>query len=99
MTDDERMTDEERYLKATHAMQTGVVMELELGSFSGEPKHLRVGVNAALCDSAMIVKLLIAKGVVTKEEIGKASADEMELEVVRYENRLSEKLGRRITLA
>ena len=76
------------YTQALHAMQTGVALDQERGSVDGSPKHLRVGVNAAMCDHTALVKLLIAKGVITDEEYRGAITDEMNAEVERYEQRL-----------
>lgn len=92
------MTDSERYEAALHAMQTGVKVELAAGSTSGTPKHLRVGVNSALCDNTALVKLLVAKGLLTMEEFLKALADEMELEVGRYEEIIRERTGKVVKL-
>lgn len=75
----------QRYLAACHAIQTGVAFEHSRGSEDGTPKHLRTGVNIAMCDHAALVKLLIAKGLFT---------DEAEEEVKRYE----ERLGGKVTL-
>lgn len=87
-------TDEERYHSACHAMQTGVAIKMARGSKDTEPKHLRVGINSAMVTDAAIAKLLIEKGIFTREEYVKAVADEMEEEVKRYE----QELGPNITL-
>lgn len=79
--------NEARYMRAAHAMQTGVALEHSRGSDDGSPKHLRVGVNSALVSVAALSGLLVEKGVLTEEEIEKALADEMEREVGRYEAR------------
>jgi hypothetical protein len=79
--------DLHRYTAATHAMQTGVALEMQQRTAPTELKHLRVGVNAAMCDHTALVKILIKKGVLTQDEYEKAIADEMELEVKRYEER------------
>lgn len=95
--------DSIRYQKACHAMQTGVKMmqnhehpELTIpdGAFeaSDSPKHLRVGVNASMCDQAALVKLLISKNIITSKEYIKAIADEMEEEVKRYEKRINDEI-------
>ena len=81
--------DWDRYLKAAHAMQTGVALEMSRHAAPTEPKHLRVGVNAAMSDQAGLVKLLIAKGIFTEDEYFAAIADKMEDEVADYEQRLS----------
>lgn len=81
--------DYERYLAACHAMQSGVAHTMNLNP-DGEtsPKHLRVGINSAMCNEAALVRLLIAKGVITEAEHAKEIADEMEREVDRYEKRI-----------
>ena len=88
----------ERYAAAAHAMQSGVAMEMDYRSQPTELKHLRVGVNAAMVDHCGLVKLLIAKGVITEAEYLEAIADAMEAEKARYELRISELLGRKVTL-
>lgn len=82
-----------KYPDALHAMQSGVAMEMKLGSTDAEPKHLRTGINSAMCDGAALVKLLVAKGIITMEEYDKAIEEEMNLEVKRYEARLSKMMG------
>lgn len=49
-----------------------------------EPKHLRVGINTAMVDSAALARILIAKGLFTWDEYAAELADEMEREVLRY---------------
>ena len=93
------MTDVERYLQATHAMQSGVAAEMTgIHADACSPKHLLVGVNSALVNDAALVALLVSKGIITYEEYVKAVADEMEREVIRYEERLSAERGMRVTL-
>ncbi len=82
-----------RHAAASHAMQSGVQYEQSSGSQDGTPKHLRVGVNVALSDHGALVELLIVKGVITRLEYLTAIANAMEVEVVRYEQRLSERYG------
>lgn len=88
----------ERYLRAAHAMQSGVAAAMTTGSQSHEPKHLRVGVNSALVDHGALVKLLVDKGILTELEYFTAIADMMEAEVQSYERELSEHYGRPVTL-
>lgn len=83
------MNDSERYAAAAHAMQTGVATEHARGGTDGTAKHLRVGVNSALVNDAALVRLLVAKGLITMEEYLREVADQMEREVKRYEERLS----------
>ena len=85
------MDDKKRYLDAAHGMQTGVayVMETEPEPKETSPKHLRIGINSAMCDHAGPVRLLIAKGLFTLEEYEKEIADEMERERDRYALRIN----------
>lgn len=92
------MDDRERWKAAAHAMQSGVAFDEGQGSTSLQPKHLRVGINCAMCDHSALVRLLIEKGILTEPEYLKAIADEMEREVKRYETRLTEQLGTKVTL-
>ena len=87
------MSEELSYLEACHAMQTGVAYEMEKNPSVVSPKHLRVGVNSALCDSAALAELLIEKGVITEEEYRAAITRKMNEEVVRYEKLLVELYG------
>lgn len=93
-------TDRERYEAAIHAMQTGVEMKMNYESRETTPKHLRVGVNAAMSDQAGLAELLIAKGVFTEDEYTKAMADAAEREAALYEREINEHFGggTRITL-
>lgn len=79
-------------------MQSGVAYEMERDPKPASPKHLRVGVNVALCDHAALVRLLMAKGLFTEEEYFSTLADEMEREKARYEARLTELLNVKVTL-
>lgn len=94
----QKQIDNERYIAAAHAMQSGVKFDQEYGSSDGTSKHLRTGINSAMVNDAAIARLLIEKGLFTEEEYMKAVADEMEKEVARYERILSDKLGRDIKL-
>ena len=89
-----------RWHAAAHAMQSGVAMEMNDPdrASSTEPKHLRVGINTALVDHGSLVRLLIAKGVITDVEYHQAITEGMEAEKESYERRLTEKHGRKITL-
>jgi hypothetical protein len=95
----------DRYQAALHAIQSGVnilIQEQPSQRVTGEcsPKHLRVGVNSALLDSAALAKLLMDKGVFSEEEYFTYLAEFAELEVKDYEKRLTDMMGgRRVTLA
>lgn len=92
------MDDTDRYQAALQAMQAGVAMEMEQNAMPTQPKHLRVGINAAMADTAGLVRLLIEKGVFTEAEYLKAIADEMEREKARYEEGLAAMLGVKVML-
>lgn len=88
----------ERYKALCHAMQSGVAAEIAKDDRSVQLKHLRVGINVALCDHSALVQLLIEKGVVTSDEYLARIVAEMEAEVQRYEARLEKMYGAKITL-
>lgn len=81
------MSDKLTYEQACHGIQTGVALELERDPKSTEPKHLRTGINIAMCDHAGLARLLIEKGIITDEEYIAAITVEANREVVRYEDR------------
>lgn len=87
------------YLQLGHAMQSGVALEQGRGSNDGTPKHLRVGVNAAMSDQRGLAMLLIAKGIFTEREYTAAMVEAMALEVEEYEARLSADTKSTIVLA
>ena len=95
--------DSERYERALHAMQSGVKMMQNFEhpekhipdnaiEASDSPKHLRVGVNAAMSDEAALVLLLVDKGLIRLDDYQRAIADKMEDEVKRYEKEIREKM-------
>ena len=89
----------DKYLALGHAMQTGVAIKMQHAPSETQPKHLRVGVNSAMCDSAALAGLLIAKGLITEAEYLQAVTDEMEREVGRYEEWCREHIGPNVHLA
>src|SRR5262249_21354503 len=86
------------YQARLHAMQSGAAMPMQTGLAPTSPKHLRVGVNAAMCDHSALVQVLIAKGLLTWEEYYTALCQEMDAEVKRYEVALSLRHDANITL-
>jgi polyhydroxyalkanoate synthesis regulator phasin len=92
------MTDLERYQAAAHAMQSGVAMKMNYSALETTPKHLRVGVNCSMVETSAIVRLLVAKGIITAEEWTKELADEMERERDRYVEWLEKQMNRKVTL-
>jgi hypothetical protein len=79
----------EKYQALLHAMQTGVAYDLESNTSSGSPKHLRVGINAAMSDHGALVKLLIDKGLITESEYYDYLIEFMEREVESYTKKLN----------
>lgn len=90
--------DRDRYRRAAHAMQSGVAMEMNYDASPCEPKHLRVGINAAMSDHGGLAGLLIKKGLITEEEYLEAITEAMEREKQSYEDRLTHRYGRKVTL-
>lgn len=88
------------YTDACHAMQSGVAAKMNYDKSDTEPKHLRVGINSAMCDHAALARLLMQKGIITEAEYEAAITEEMQNEVKRYETWLNERTGAsgRITL-
>ena len=85
--------DKDRYEQALHAMQSGVAMQMNWDAKDTTPKHLRVGVNAALVDSSALAQLLMNKGIITEDEYFSALADMAEFEVKRYEEIINDHFG------
>lgn len=85
---------ERRYYSALHGMQSGVAFrQNDPANTECQPKHLRVGVNSALVDSATVVKLLIAKGIFTEVEYFDMLATTMEQERDNYEKLVQKQAG------
>lgn len=87
---------QEEYFGLLHAVQSGVAADPAHDSLA--PKHLRTGLNGVLCDHGALVDLLIRKGLITEQEYWEASVKMLKTEVARYEEELSEKFGKPVTL-
>lgn len=72
------------YEKVAHAMQSGVAAKMAVDPSETTPKHLRVGINSAMCDHAALVRLLIEKGVIAEDEYVEGIVAELRREVERY---------------
>ena len=83
----------ERYRELAHAMQSGVAMMMNYNGTECQPKHLRVGVNAAMSDHGALVKLLIDKGVFTEDEYYDYLIEFMERERDSYVALIREAMG------
>jgi hypothetical protein len=87
-----------RYEAAAHAMQSGVAADQGSTDHNDNAKHLRVGINSALVETSAIGTLLMSKGIITKEEYAEAIIAGMEAEALRYQELLSKRFGRPVTL-
>jgi hypothetical protein len=87
------MPDKLSYEQALHGIQTGIALEIERGSDCASPKHLRVGVNSAMCEHAALVRLLMAKGIFTEQEYAEAITDEFNRELERVEKNVNAQYG------
>ena len=80
-----------QYKKLCHAMQSGIAFKQD--KKDQEPKHLRVGINTAMCEHGALIRLLIAKGVITEEEYLEGCIDIMLEEIERYQHEIAEERG------
>ena len=97
MASEETKKMHERYMRAMHAIQSGVAMRMKMGNCA-EPKHLRVGIDSAMVNDCALVRLLIDKGIITNDEYLTALVTSAEEEVKRAEVELSQALGLPVTL-
>jgi hypothetical protein len=95
MTKKEYQTE---YLSLAHAIQSGITMLANFDVSLQAPKHLRVGLNLALCDIGSLYGLLLAKGIITEEEMHKAIIEGMQREVTSYETQLKQHGFNNVTL-
>lgn len=72
-----------RYSAAMHRIQSAIAYALTKGDTMATPKHLRVGLNSALASDKALVDLLIAKGVITRDEYTEAVVTATEEEADR----------------
>jgi fructose/tagatose bisphosphate aldolase len=87
-----------RYHRALHAMQAGVALKMNHDGADTTPKHLRVGVNAAMSDQSAVAILLVSKGVITETELWTALCESMEREKAMYEAEINARTGGKVTL-
>lgn len=81
-----------------HGMQAGVSLDETHDPTNLFPKHLRVGINSALTESAALARLLVKKGVITEEEYFTAIVDGAERELASYEAKYEKKFGKKVIL-
>lgn len=72
----------QKYVKLAHAVQSGVAVRNDKSD--QEPKHLRTGINVAMCDHAALVQLMLDKGIITQAEYLDALNDSLQKEVDKY---------------
>lgn len=85
------------YAQLVHAMQTGVHIMMHRDPTECQPKSLRVATNAAMSDHSALAELLIAKGIITRDEYDAAITQHMAKEVDRYERRIGNGVSLRTT--
>ena len=87
------------YEVAMHGMQAGVAFEMNYPDrvAATAPKHLRVGINAAMSNHGALVALLIKKGVITSEEYFEEMRLAMNDELARYEQAAKQRIGKDIS--
>lgn len=106
---------EKEYRALAHAIQTGAYCELTgtmpvrgssapnvdpLQHFgAASPKHLRTGLNCVMADLGTLTQLLVEKGVLTWNEVHIRTLAGLRREVATYEQSLSKKFGKPVTLA
>ncbi len=84
-----------RYTTLAHAVQTGVMYQLQHDASAGSPKHLRTGLNLSKVEHGALVRLLIAKGLITEREYAEQLVAGVEDEVRMYEAELTARYGGR----
>lgn len=90
------MTIEEKRARCEallHAIQTGVAFKMEKDGHDTTPKHLRVGLNAAMVEHAALAALMIKKGIITEEEYVDQLIIELEHEATSYQAELEKLYG------
>ena len=80
----------------SHAIQSGVGFDQETNPEN--PKHTRTGINIVMSDLGSLSRLLIAKGLITEEEIAEECVEGLKLEVRHYEEILSKRAGTKVKL-
>ena len=98
MSNDKRKIAEliEEYQRLAHAMQAGVAFSPN--KEAQEPKHLRVGINAAMSDHGASVELLIEKSVSSEIDYFEKAVKFMRQEVEDYKKELAQGTDTKIEL-
>lgn len=91
-----------------HQMQAGVKWLMEFRASKGihpqedisdcGPKHLRVGVNNAMCEHAALVALLVDMGVIAYKDYLRVQLEFAEREVNSYKRKIKDEFGMDVEL-
>ena|SRR5687768_12689046 len=81
----------DRYAAAAHAMQSAVAFMIAVGDTGAEPKHLRVGVNMAMCETGALAKTLTDAGLIKFETFYENLVELLEKDVADYVKKAEEK--------
>lgn len=79
-------------------MQSGVMATHAYNATDGEPKHLRVGINAAMVNHDALVRLLIECGIINEYHYLTELVASAKREREGYEERLSKHYGSKVVL-
>lgn len=99
--------DRDRYAHDLERLHWGLFMkakidsggfEKRLGPDSKRAVMTRLGVDLILSDTTALFKLLMAKGILTQDEVDKALADGMRDSVTRLEEQLAAEVGHPVDL-
>lgn len=85
---------QKRYMELAHSIQCAAGFMIEAGySKEGTPKHLRTGVNMAMCEHGGLVTLLVKKGIITEDEYFDSVLETLERELQSYKDKAKEVTG------
>lgn len=88
-----------RYYALAHAVQSGVGLRIQTDLKHANPKHLRTGLNMAMCEHGALMQVLLEKGVVTEEEYYTAVMEMLEKEIESYQKWTEKNLGMKVHFA
>ena len=78
---------QDEYMALMHQMQTGVAFTMHR-SDEASPKHLRVGVNSAICMVSALVKTLVEADVIIWEDFRDSEIEMLKQDIESYKSRL-----------
>lgn len=86
----------DRYIEAAHRIQSAVATEIQLvgdSNAGASSKHLRTGLNMVMADVSTILNILVAKGIITKDELIDSITKGTEVEAERLRSIVITKCG------